>query len=91
MAYKSQQLMEKEDPGRRHFTHILGYQHEVMEEALLASPAERLEFLERTKAVWRPAVVPETFYTSAILVFNGEFWQTQEIVEHQELKRLLQS
>lgn len=88
VAHKLNWLMEQKG-GKLHFTHDFGALHLGVEDKLLQTPEERIAFLKKTKALWQPFFVKETFYSIATADFKDKQWKDSPVLEVPELKALV--
>lgn len=73
---------------RPNFLTVAGSLHPGIEDQLLYTAEERLDFLEKSKPIWRHTISPEYMYKAAKVVHDGSNWNV-EIIEFPDLKELV--
>lgn len=55
---------------------VIGGVHTGVENWLIKSPEERINYLRRTRPFWKWLVEPTTFFSTAEVSFDGSYWKT---------------
>lgn len=86
IAHKEQYIMTH-DKHYKHLVTIIGGQHTSLEDQILATPEERMQFLR----VFQPILqrtYSHGFYSAAEMHYTGTAWQLNRLFEVPELKEL---
>lgn len=93
IAYKNQIIMEGTANNASHMTSVLGADHYGIEDAIVATPEERIASLQEMKTLLKAAFRDSTFYSYAELKpieqADGSVMYERTITEVPELKELL--
>lgn len=87
LAQKMQFLLE--NTNQAHLVTPRGAEHIGIEDMILASEEERVDFLERLRPVLPKLVLPETFYKIVKYEINSGEWKIDEVFEEPALKRIM--
>lgn len=86
IAHKQQYIMTH-DKHYKHLVTMIGGQHTSLEDQILATPEERMQFLRVFKPILKRAY-SGSFYSAAEYGYTGTAWQLNRLFEVPELKEL---
>jgi hypothetical protein len=90
LAYKQQWLMAQKDQPS-HNACIVDSLNVGIEDKILKSKEENLEFIRKTAEIWKPVLDPHTFARIEAFEFDKtyRYWQEEGVIEIPELKELV--